>query len=126
MSETVEKADNLSAVLYGANDLRLEQRPIPKAGPGQVLVRVHVVGICGTDLHHLVQGGNCGEMVKSPMVLGHEASGVIEEVGDGVNGFAKGQSPIRYHNNSVVATRPNPLPHVRLSPNYKMCLKHES
>ena len=91
MSEAVEKVDNLSAVLYGPNDLRLEQRPIPKAGPGQVLVRIHVVGICGTDLHHLVQGGNCGEMVKSPMVLGHEASGVIEELGEGVQGFAKGK-----------------------------------
>ena len=83
--------DNLSAVLYAANDIRLEQRPAPSAPEaGQLLIRVHTVGICGSDLHYLLHGANRGKVVRSPMVLGHEASGVVESVGEGVQGFEKG------------------------------------
>jgi L-iditol 2-dehydrogenase len=48
--------DNLTAVLHGINDMRLEQRPIPVPKANQVLLRMEVVGICGSDVHYLVSG----------------------------------------------------------------------
>lgn len=60
--------DNLSAVLYGVDDLRLEQVPIPKPGPNQVLVKVHTVGICGSDVHYWTHGAIGPFVVKEPMV----------------------------------------------------------
>ena len=61
--------DNLSAVLYAVDDLRLEQVPIPKPGPKQVLVRVHTVGICGSDVHYWTHGAIGPFVVKEPMVI---------------------------------------------------------
>src|SRR3989442_8890564 len=61
--------------------LRLEEIEDPKPGPGEVLVRIHAAGVCGTDLH-ILDG-----MIKPttyPMTLGHEAAGVIEKTGGGV------------------------------------------
>lgn len=60
--------DNLSAVLYGINDLRLEQAPISKPGPRQVLVKINTVGICGSDVHFLTHGAIGSFVVKEPMV----------------------------------------------------------
>lgn len=76
--------DNLSAVLYEQNDLRLEQRVIQKPGKGEVQIAVHSVGICGSDVHYLRKGRIGDFIVKSPMVLGHETSGTISAVGEGV------------------------------------------
>jgi L-iditol 2-dehydrogenase len=68
-------------------DLRnfeLEAVPYPKPGPRNVVVRMATVGICGSDVHYFAHG-KCGPFeVKGPLVLGHESSGVIEEVGEGV------------------------------------------
>lgn len=64
-------------VLHGINDLRLEERETPIAGPGQVLVRVRAAGICGSDIPRIFQTGT----YSFPMAPGHEASGVVEEVG---------------------------------------------
>src|SRR6478672_1338446 len=61
--------------------LRVDDIDEPKPGPGEVLVRVHAAGVCGTDLH-ILDG-----MIKPdpyPMTLGHEAAGVVEAVGDSV------------------------------------------
>ncbi|CAA94841.1 Sorbitol dehydrogenase [Caenorhabditis elegans] len=76
--------DNLSAVLYGVDDLRLEQVPIPKPGPNQVLVKVHTVGICGSDVHYWTHGAIGPFVVKEPMIVGHETSGIVSEVGNEV------------------------------------------
>jgi len=76
--------DNLSLVLYGIDDMRLEQRPIPKPGKGEVLLSMHSVGICGSDVHYLKNGRIGDFIVKAPMVLGHEASGIVVEVGSDV------------------------------------------
>ncbi|XP_072394653.1 sorbitol dehydrogenase-like [Diabrotica undecimpunctata] len=82
--------DNLSAVLYGINDLRLEQRPIPVPKDNQVLLQMEVVGICGSDVHYLVSG-RCGPfVVKDPMVIGHEASGTVVQVGKNVKNLKPG------------------------------------
>ena len=66
------------ARVHGANDMRLYDEPIPTPGPGEALVRVTAVGICGSDLHWLEEGGIGNDRVTSPFVLGHECAGVIE------------------------------------------------
>ncbi|KAF6133059.1 hypothetical protein HJG60_017905 [Phyllostomus discolor] len=75
------KPENLSLVVHGPGDLRLENYPIPEPGPNEVLLRMHSVGICGSDVHYW-QHGRIGDfIVKKPMVLGHEASGTVVKVG---------------------------------------------
>ncbi|XP_032514523.2 sorbitol dehydrogenase-like [Danaus plexippus] len=82
--------DNLTAVLYKAKDLRLEQTPIPEIGDDEVLLRMDCVGICGSDVHYW-QGGSCGHFVlKDPMIMGHEASGVVAKVGGNVKNLCVG------------------------------------
>jgi len=75
---------NISAVLRSKGDLRLEERPIPEPGPGEVQIAVHSVGICGSDVHYWMEGCIGDFIVKAPMVLGHESSGVVTKVGEGV------------------------------------------
>nr|CDJ81398.1 Alcohol dehydrogenase GroES and Alcohol dehydrogenase domain containing protein [Haemonchus contortus] len=82
--------DNLSAVLYGVDDIRLEQREIPTPMANQLLIRVHTVGICGSDVHYWTHGAIGNFVVKEPMVLGHETSGTVAGVGSQVKGFAVG------------------------------------
>uniref|UniRef100_A0A8C2NLL0 Sorbitol dehydrogenase n=1 Tax=Capra hircus TaxID=9925 RepID=A0A8C2NLL0_CAPHI len=75
------KPENLSLVVHGPGDLRLENYPIPEPGPNEVLLKMHSVGICGSDVHYW-QHGRIGDfVVKKPMVLGHEASGTVVKVG---------------------------------------------
>lgn len=82
--------DNLTSVLYGVRDLRLEQRPIPKPGHNEVLLKIQRVGICGSDVHYLVHGAIGHFVVKEPMVIGHEASGIVEKLGEGVKNLKVG------------------------------------
>uniref|UniRef100_UPI00398E9DA5 sorbitol dehydrogenase-like n=1 Tax=Pristiophorus japonicus TaxID=55135 RepID=UPI00398E9DA5 len=82
--------ENLSVVLHEKNDLRLEKRLIPEPGFNEVLVQIHSVGICGSDVHYW-QSGRIGDfVVKKPMVLGHEASGTVFKVGSGVQHLKTG------------------------------------
>ncbi|CAH0558781.1 unnamed protein product [Brassicogethes aeneus] len=76
--------DNLTAVLYGINDIRLEQRPIPVPKENQVLLAMDVVGICGSDVHYLVNGRIGPFVVEKPMVIGHEAAGTVVQCGKAV------------------------------------------
>ncbi|ENN79689.1 hypothetical protein YQE_03869, partial [Dendroctonus ponderosae] len=82
--------DNLTAVLYGINDIRLEQRPIPVPKDDQVLLQMAVVGICGSDVHYLVHGSIGPFVVKKPMIIGHEASGTVVKVGKNVKHLQPG------------------------------------
>lgn len=66
--------------IHNPDDLRLDAVPLPHVGAADVLVRVAVCGICGSDLGYLAKGGTRGP-TGTPMPLGHEFSGVIEEVG---------------------------------------------
>uniref|UniRef100_A0A182P937 Sorbitol dehydrogenase n=1 Tax=Anopheles epiroticus TaxID=199890 RepID=A0A182P937_9DIPT len=84
------KNDNLTAVLYGIEDLRLEQRPIPVPKDDEVLLEMDVVGICGSDVHYLVRGRIGDFIVKKPMVIGHEASGIVSKVGSKVKNLQVG------------------------------------
>ncbi|GGH43711.1 alcohol dehydrogenase catalytic domain-containing protein [Frigidibacter albus] len=78
-------------VIHAPNDLRLDTRPEampPQAG--EVRVNVARGGICGSDLHYHHHGGFGAVKLREPMVLGHEVSGVVAEVGGGVSGLAAG------------------------------------
>src|SRR2546429_9550406 len=74
-----------TAVLYAPRDLRIEQRPVPTPSEGEVLVRILSVGVCGSDVHNYEHGRIGDFVVSSPLVLGHESSGQIIEVGKGVS-----------------------------------------
>lgn len=73
------------AVLNGPGDLEVVDRPAPTPGPNEVLVEVAAVGVCGSDTHYYEHGRIGRFVVESPLVLGHEASGRIVEVGAGVD-----------------------------------------
>ena len=83
--------DNLAAVLHAAGDLRISARPMPVPGPGEVLVEVHSVGICGSDVHYYRHGRIGDHIVVNPMILGHEASGTVVDVGPGVTTMEVGR-----------------------------------
>lgn len=74
-------------VFHGPDDIRVEEVPVPRAGPGEAVIRITLTTICGTDLHILR-----GEYkVRPGLVIGHEPVGVIEELGAGVSGYKVGE-----------------------------------
>lgn len=80
-----------AAVIHGPEELRLEERPVPEPGPGELVIRTLVASICNaTDVH--IWEGRLGEELRPPYphVLGHERAGRIVAVGEGVRGFAVG------------------------------------
>jgi L-iditol 2-dehydrogenase len=79
----------LAAVLHGSEDLRMEQIPVPRAGEGELVVRVGAALTCGTDLK-VYRRGYHAMMLKPPIVFGHELAGVVVEAGAGVTKFAVG------------------------------------
>jgi len=81
----------LAAVLNGIRDLRIEQRPVPELMPGKVLVRVRRTGICGTDVHYFEEGRFGRFAVTAPFILGHEVTGEVVAVSDGVQQPAVGE-----------------------------------
>ena len=70
-------AKNEALVLHGAKDLRLESRDIPSPSENEVQVSIKATGLCGSDLHYYNHGRNGNFVLRSPLVLGHEASGVV-------------------------------------------------
>jgi L-iditol 2-dehydrogenase len=81
-----------AAVYHGKQDVRLECVPVPEAGPGEVLIRVHTCGICGTDLKKIATGSH-----SAPRIFGHETAGNIVAVGDGVHDFKVGDRVMVFH-----------------------------
>ena len=77
-------------VLHEIKDLRIEERETGSPGPGQVRVRMATGGICGSDLHYYNHGGFGTIRVREPVILGHEVSGHVAELGEGVEGLAVG------------------------------------
>ncbi|AOR71397.1 sulfurtransferase [Burkholderia stabilis] len=72
-------------VLERTRELALRDIDLPQeVGPGDVRIKVHTVGVCGSDVHYYVHGGIGPFRVDAPMVLGHEASGTVVETGPGV------------------------------------------
>lgn len=69
---------------YGRNDIRIEEMPVPKAGPGELVVRIRASGICGSDVMHWYRAG------RGPVVLGHEIGGEVTATGEGVDKYRIG------------------------------------
>jgi L-iditol 2-dehydrogenase len=82
----------LAAVYRGVNDVRLETVPVPKIGPGELLLRVHTCGVCGTDLKKIATGSH-----SAPRIFGHETSGLVAAVGAGVRNFKSGDRVVVFH-----------------------------
>ena len=80
-----------AARLYGIGDLRVEELPRPVPGPGEVLLKVAVVGICGSDVHYYRDGRIGDQIVTDPLILGHEFSAWVADLGEGVEGLSVGQ-----------------------------------
>src|SRR6201996_3503070 len=81
-----------AAVYRGVNDVRVETIPVPEIGAGEVLVKIHTCGICGTDLKKIHTGSH-----EASRVFGHEMSGAIGRVGDGGSDFNIGDRVMAYH-----------------------------
>ena len=73
----------------GPGNVELCDVPRPKPGPGQIMVQIAYAGICGSDLH--IQDGDIQLNLRPPVVMGHEFSGTVAEIGPGVEGFEIGQ-----------------------------------
>src|SRR5690349_19732258 len=82
----------LAAVYRGVNDVRLETVPVPQIGPGEILVRVHTCGICGTDLKKIATGSH-----SAPRIFGHETTGVVAAIGETVSRFKPGDRVMVFH-----------------------------
>ncbi len=83
----------MQAVVYrGVNDVRMEEVPVPEIGSGEILVRVHTCGICGTDLKKIATGSH-----SAPRIFGHETAGVVVKVGKGVRRFSVGDRVVVFH-----------------------------
>lgn len=78
-----------AAVLYGKEDVRIERLPVPMAGAGEMVVRVHAALTCGTDLK-VYRRGYHAKMLTLPISFGHELAGTVHEVGAGVTRFKQG------------------------------------
>jgi L-iditol 2-dehydrogenase len=85
-------ATMLAAVYRGVNDVRLETVPVPEIGAGELLVRVHTCGVCGTDLKKIASGSH-----SAPRIFGHETSGVVAAAGAGVRKFVPGDRVVVFH-----------------------------
>ena len=83
--------------------LELIDVQIPRIGPKELLVKMIVCGICGTDLEKL------HGVRLTPPVLGHEVAGQIEEVGDQLQGYSKGEQAMRAYRDAAMAGNPAEL-----------------
>jgi L-iditol 2-dehydrogenase len=102
MATQIANTDNLleskiptamRAVVYrGINDMRVETVPVPRIGPGELLIKVATCGVCGTDLKKIHMGSH-----SAPRIFGHEMAGTIVAVGEGVTSFAVGERVMTFH-----------------------------
>jgi len=84
---------NMRAAVYrGVNDMRVETVPVPRIGPGELLIKVVTCGVCGTDLKKIHTGSH-----SAPRIFGHEIAGVVAQVGEGVARYAVGDRVMTFH-----------------------------
>ena len=89
---SVIPATMTAAVYRGVNDMRVETVPVPKIGPGELLVKVATCGVCGTDLKKIHTGSH-----SAPRIFGHEMAGTVVAVGEGVTRFEVGDRVMTFH-----------------------------
>jgi L-iditol 2-dehydrogenase len=113
-----------AARLFGKNDLRIQDIPVPEIAPGEILLRTAAASICGTDVR-MLRHGHAHATVEAPLVIGHEMAGTIERIGSDVAGYNVGQRV-------CVAPNYNPVPsqltvngNGHLDPNYRALGIHE-
>lgn len=82
----------MALVYHGKMDVRLETVPVPQIGPGELLIRVHTCGVCGTDLKKIATGSH-----SAPRIFGHETAGVVVATGEGVTKFRRGDRVLVFH-----------------------------
>ena len=104
-----------AAVLIEPGRIEMEERPIPTPGPGDVLIRVSSVGVCGSDTHYYRHGRVGSFVVNAPLVLGHEAAGTIVGVGSEVDCSRIGQRV------SIEPQRPDPDSEETRRGHYNLC-----
>ena len=104
-----------AAVLIEPGRIEMEQRPVPRPGPGDVLIRVSSVGVCGSDTHYYRHGRIGSFVVEAPLVLGHEAAGTIVGVGESVDTSRIGQRV------SIEPQRPDPDSAETRRGDYNLC-----
>jgi L-iditol 2-dehydrogenase len=90
---SVTQVGHMRAGVYrGKGQMSVETVPIPTIQPGEVLFRVAACGICGTDIKKIQHG-----FVRAPQIFGHELSGTVVEVGEGVTRFQPGDRVVSFH-----------------------------
>ena len=104
-----------AAVLVEPGRIEMEQRPMPTPGPGDVLIRVSSVGVCGSDTHYYRHGRVGSFVVRQPLVLGHEAAGTIVGVGESVDPQRIGERV------SIEPQRPDPDSEETRRGHYNLC-----
>lgn len=103
------------SVLTGPQEIRLEERPVPEPAADEVLVRITAVGVCGSDAHYYREGRIGDHVVNGPLVLGHEAAGVVVDVGSAVPDTRIGQRV------SIEPQRPDPTSAQSRAGRYNLC-----
>ena len=78
----------LQQVMTAPGEIKFQEAPVPEAGPGQVLIKMMKIGICGSDIH-VYHGKH--PFTSYPVTQGHEVSGEIAALGDGVENLRVGQ-----------------------------------
>src|SRR5438045_4514843 len=81
-----------AAEYRGRNEVRLETVPVPQIGRGEILIKVHTCGICGTDLKKIATGSH-----SAPRIFGHETAGTVAATGPGVMEFLVGERVMVFH-----------------------------
>jgi len=110
-----------AARLHGIRDLRLEQLPLPTPGPGEVLLKVASVGVCGSDVHYYLEGRIGSQVVTGPIIMGHELSAWIAALGTGVEGLEVGTLVTVEPGISCGQCEPCRHGHPNLCPNVRFC-----
>lgn len=90
MAAAMAPAINQAAILQEPRTIRLGERPVPRPGEREVLIEVAAVGVCGSDVHYYEEGRIGDFVVRAPLVLGHEAAGVVVAAGPGAGKLAPG------------------------------------
>ncbi len=125
MGNNLPQRKNLQSMqasrLHGSRDLRLERLPRPTPQRGEVLLRVASVGVSGSDVHYFLHGRIGDQVVTDPIIMGHEFSAWVAELGDGVDELEVGQLVAVEPGISCGRCEPCSTGHPNLCPDVRFC-----